>query len=125
MAPGDVAGFGMDEGRASAIATYIIVGARDTQAPAKDNSEFAVRFIPHLQLDVLLGLVDHEIFVNECDALGHETWPESCIDAPRHRSKQAARPYREHRLEILLGVPGGARSSWVRFASHNPPFAAR
>jgi len=31
---------------------------------------------------VLSGLVDHEIFVNECDALGRDTWPEACIDAP-------------------------------------------
>ena len=27
------------------------------------------------------GLVDHEIFVNECDALGRHTWPEACIYA--------------------------------------------
>ena len=84
MAPGDVTGFGMDEAglRQLAIPTYIIVGARDTQAPAKENSEFAAKFIPHVQLDVLPGLVDHEIFVNECDALGRDTWPEACIDAP-------------------------------------------
>jgi hypothetical protein len=31
---------------------------------------------------VLPGLVDHEIFVNECDALGGDMWPEACIDAP-------------------------------------------
>ena len=84
MAPGDVVGFGMDEAglRQLTIPTYIIVGARDTQAPAKENSEFAAKYIPHVQLDVLLGLVDHEIFVNECDALGRDTWPEACIDAP-------------------------------------------
>jgi len=28
------------------------------------------------------GLVDHEIFVNECDQDGRDTWPEACIDAP-------------------------------------------
>ena len=84
MAPGDVVGFGMDEAglRQLTIPTYIIVGARDTQAPAKENSEFAANYIPHVQLDVLPGLVDHEIFVNECDALGRDTWPEACIDAP-------------------------------------------
>jgi predicted dienelactone hydrolase len=78
MAPGDVAGFGMDEAglRQLTIPAYIIVGARDTQAPARENSEFAAKYIPHVQLDVLPGLVDHEIFVNEC------TWPEACIDAP-------------------------------------------
>jgi predicted dienelactone hydrolase len=84
MAPGDVAGFGMDEAglRQLTIPTYIIVGARDTQAPAKENAEFAATYIPHAQLDVLPGLIDHEIFVNECDALGRDTWPEACIDAP-------------------------------------------
>ena len=84
MAPGDVTGFGMDEAglRQLTIPTYIIVGARDTQAPAKENSQFAAKYIPHVQLDVLPGLVDHEIFVNECDALGRDTWPEACIDAP-------------------------------------------
>ena len=80
----DVVGFGTDEAglRQLTIPTYIIVGARDTQAPAKENSEFAAKYIPHVQLDVLPGLVDHEIFVNECDALGRDTWPEACIDAP-------------------------------------------
>jgi predicted dienelactone hydrolase len=84
MAPGDVVGFGMDEAglRQLTIPTYIIVGARDTQAPAKENSQFAAKYIPHAQLDVLSGLVDHEIFVNECDTLGRDTWPEACIDAP-------------------------------------------
>ena len=84
MAPGDITGFGMDEAglRQLTIPTYIIVGARDTQAPAKENSEFAAKYIPHVQLDVMPGLVDHEIFVNECDDLGRDTWPEACIDAP-------------------------------------------
>jgi predicted dienelactone hydrolase len=84
MAPGDIPAFGMDEAglRQLTIPTYIIVGARDTQTPPKENAEFAARFIPHVQLDVLPGLVDHEIFVNECDALGRDTWPEACIDAP-------------------------------------------
>ncbi len=76
-------GFGMDAaGRRLTIPTHIIVGARDTQAPPKDNSEFAAQYVPHARLDVLPGLVDHEIFVNECDALGRDTWPEACIDAP-------------------------------------------
>jgi predicted dienelactone hydrolase len=84
MAPGDLPGFGMDENgpRQLAIPTYIIVGARDTQAPPRDNAEFAAKYVPNAHLDVLPGLVDHEIFVNECDALGRDTWPEACIDAP-------------------------------------------
>jgi predicted dienelactone hydrolase len=83
MAPGDLPGFGMDEAglRQLTIPTYIIVGARDTQAPPKDNAEFAAKYVPNARLDVLPGLVDHEIFVNECDALGRDTWPEACIDA--------------------------------------------
>jgi hypothetical protein len=27
-------------------------------------------------------LVDHEIFVNECDEEGRDEFPEACIDAP-------------------------------------------
>jgi len=84
MAPGDVRGFGMDEDglRQLKLPTYIIVGARDTQATPKENSEYAATYIAHAQLDVMPGLIDHEIFVNECDALGRDTWPEACIDAP-------------------------------------------
>ncbi len=38
--------------------------------------------------DVLPGPVDHEIFVNERDAFGWDTWPEACIGAPGiHRTK--------------------------------------
>ncbi len=83
MAPGDITGFGMDADglRQSTTPSYIIVGARDTQAPVKENSEFAARYLPRVRLDVMPGLVDHEIFVNECDALGRDTWPEACIDA--------------------------------------------
>jgi predicted dienelactone hydrolase len=84
MAPGDLPGFGMDEAglRQLAIPTYIIVGARDTQAPPRENSEFAAKYIPHAHLDVMPGQVDHEIFVNECDEMGRDIWPEACIDAP-------------------------------------------
>lgn len=84
MAPGDLPGFGMDEAGLAQmkVPAFIIVGARDTQAPPKENAEFAARYAPHAQLDVMPGLVDHEIFVNECDQDGRDTWPEACIDAP-------------------------------------------
>jgi predicted dienelactone hydrolase len=83
MAPGDITGFGMDADglRRSTTPSYIIVGARDTQAPVKENSEFAAKYLLQVRLDVMPGLVDHEIFVNECDVLGRDTWPEACIDA--------------------------------------------
>jgi predicted dienelactone hydrolase len=72
MAPGDLPSFGMDEAglRQLTIPIYIIVGARDTQAPPRENSEFAAKYIPRVRLDVMSGQVDHEIFVNECDAPG-------------------------------------------------------
>ncbi|MFM0508177.1 alpha/beta hydrolase family protein [Paraburkholderia sp. RL17-373-BIF-A] len=84
MAPGDLQGFGMDEQSVAQlkVPAYIIVGARDTQAPPKENAEFAAKYAPHTQLDVMPGLVDHEIFANECDQYGRDTWPEMCIDAP-------------------------------------------
>jgi predicted dienelactone hydrolase len=94
MAPGDLPGFGMDAAglRKLAVPTTIIVGARDTQAPPKENAEFAAANVPHATLDVLPGLVDHEIFVNECDQFGRDTWPEACIDDPSvDRAKWHAR----------------------------------
>ena len=84
MAPGDIPGFGMDEAglRQMRIPTYIIVGAGDTTTPPKDNAEFAAKYIPHVQLDVLPGPVGHEIFDNECDQIGRDNFPEACNDAP-------------------------------------------
>lgn len=84
MAPGDIQAFGMDAaglGR-MAIPTYLIVGAGDTTTPPGDNAEFAARYIPRAQLDVLPGPVNHEIFDNECDQIGLDNYPEACVDAP-------------------------------------------
>jgi predicted dienelactone hydrolase len=83
MAPGDIQGFGMDEAglRNMAIPAYLIVGASDTTTPPKENAEFAARHIPHAQLDVLPGPVNHEIFGNECDQVGRDNYPEACSDA--------------------------------------------
>jgi predicted dienelactone hydrolase len=84
MAPGDVQGFGMDEAGLAqmAIPAYIIVGAGDTTTPVKDNAAFAAQHIPRAQLEVLPGPVGHEIFDNECDAIGRDNFPEACADAP-------------------------------------------
>jgi predicted dienelactone hydrolase len=84
MAPGDIQGFGMDEAglRQMAIPSYIIVGAGDTTTPPKDNAEFAAKSMPRAQLDVLPGPVGHEIFGNECDQVGRDNFPETCVDAP-------------------------------------------
>ncbi len=84
MAPGDIRGFGMDEAglRQMAIPTYLIVGAGDTTTPPDENAGFAAKYIPHAQLDVLPGPVNHEIFDNECDQVGRDNYPEACNDAP-------------------------------------------
>jgi predicted dienelactone hydrolase len=84
MAPGIIQAFGMDAAglRQLAVPTYITVGAGDTQAPPKDNAEFAARHIAHAELDVLPGRVDHDIFVNECNEEGKNEFPQACIDAP-------------------------------------------
>ena len=83
MAPGIVKAFGMDEAglRQMQIPAYITVGARDTQAPPGPNAEFAAKYIPRAELAVIPGLVDHEIFVNECNDEGRDEFPEACIDA--------------------------------------------
>jgi predicted dienelactone hydrolase len=84
MAPGIVQAFGMDEAglRQMSIPAYITVGARDTQTPPGPNAEFAARHIPGAKLAIIPGLVDHEIFVNECNQEGRDEFPEACIDAP-------------------------------------------
>ena len=84
MAPGIIQIFGMDEPglRRLTVPTYIAVGAGDTQAPPADNAEFAAKYIPHAELNVIPGRVDHEIFVNECNQDGKDELPEACIDAP-------------------------------------------
>ena len=83
MAPGVIQEFGMDAAglRQVTIPTYLIVLAGDTTTPPKDNAEFAAKYIPHAHLDVLPGQVNHEIFDNECDQLGRDNYPESCVDA--------------------------------------------
>jgi len=84
MAPGDIQGFGMDkEGlQQLKIPTYIIVGSVDTQAPVKENAKFAAKYIPNVKLEVIPGPVDHEIFVNQCNQIGIDAFPEACVDAP-------------------------------------------
>ena len=68
--------------RQMSIPAYITVGARDTQTPPDDNAAFAAANIPGAKLVIIPGLVDHEIFVNECDDEGRDEFPEACIDAP-------------------------------------------
>jgi predicted dienelactone hydrolase len=84
MAPGIVQAFGMDAAglRQLTVPAYIAVGAGDTQTPPKDNAEFAAKYIPNAELDVIPGKVDHEIFVNECNDEGRNEFPEACVDAP-------------------------------------------
>ena len=76
MAPGDIQGFGMDADglRHLTVPAYLIVGARDTQTPPAENAAFAAKYIPHATLNVIPGLVDHEIFVNACNAEGRNNF---------------------------------------------------
>ena len=84
MAPGIIKAFGMDRGGARRDehtdlhhgwrARHADAGRRERRLPAKH--------IPGAELVVIPGLVDHEIFVNECDDEGRDEFPEACIDAP-------------------------------------------
>lgn len=84
MAPGIIQAFGMDESglQQLKVPTYITVGAADTQTPVEENAEFAAEHIPGAELNVIPGHVDHEIFVNECNQIGRDEFPEACVDAP-------------------------------------------
>jgi hypothetical protein len=82
--PGIVQAFGMDDAGLGqlTVPAYITLDAGDTQTPAKNNAEFAAKYIPHSELYVIPGQVDPEIFVNECNHDGKDELPEACIDAP-------------------------------------------
>jgi len=84
MAPGDIEGFGMDVAglQQLTIPTYIIVGARDTQATPKGKFGVCGEIYPACptRRDARFGR--HEIFVSECDGFGRDTWPDACVDAP-------------------------------------------
>ena len=83
MAPGIIKAFGMDEAglKQLDVPAYITVGAGDTQTLPAENAEFAAKYIPHAELVIIPGAVDHEIFVNECDDEGKDEFPEACKDA--------------------------------------------
>src|SRR5260370_41458549 len=83
MGVGMIEGLGMDEAVLSRmrIPAYLTVGARDTQTPPGPNAAFAAAHIPHAQVAIIPGPVDHEIFVNECNDEGRDEFPEACTDA--------------------------------------------
>jgi len=66
MAPGIVqASHGRAGLRQLGLPTYITVGAGDTQARPRTTPSSPREYIPHAELDVIPGRVDHDIFVNE------------------------------------------------------------
>jgi predicted dienelactone hydrolase len=84
MEPGIIKAFGMDEAGLGqmTIPAYVTVGARDMQTPAQENAAFAAANIPNAKLVIIPGLVDHEIFVNECDDEGRDEFPEAASMPP-------------------------------------------
>jgi predicted dienelactone hydrolase len=112
MAPGVIQAFGMDEAglRQLTVPTYIVVGARDTQTPPQENAEFAARNIPHAELNIIPGAVDHEIFVSECSEDGKNELPEACVDAPgvdRHKIHEVIGNAAVTFYDASLNVPRG------------------
>ena len=96
MEPGIIKAFGMDEaGLGQMTIPAYVTSARATSDPCAKNAAFAAANIPNAKLVIIPGLVDHEIFVNECDDEGRDEFPEACIDAPgvdRHAIHQESAP---------------------------------
>jgi len=81
------------------------------------------KYLPQVRLDVMPGLVDHEIFVNECDAPGRDRWPEACIDADgvdRGKLHDYIGRTALQFFDLNLGVQRGARTNILWRETTNP-----
>jgi predicted dienelactone hydrolase len=64
------------------IPVVIIAGESDSIVPVDVNAKEAAAKIPHAELTILPGRVDHYVFVNVCTTGGRSLLGPICVDAP-------------------------------------------
>jgi predicted dienelactone hydrolase len=63
------------------IPVAIVAGAADEIVPVQSGAQLLAKAIPHAELTILPGSIGHYIFIDNCTATGHSTYPSLCIDA--------------------------------------------
>ena len=74
-------GYAFDKLDLIKIPVEIVVGTKDTSAPAATNAEILHRSIKNSKLTILPGEVSHYVFLGECSEAGKEQLPQICLDA--------------------------------------------
>jgi len=64
------------------IPVAIAAGESDSIAPVDANAKYYASKIPHVELTIFPGGVDHYTFLDQCTAAGRDTKPLLCVDRP-------------------------------------------
>jgi predicted dienelactone hydrolase len=64
------------------IPLAIVAGAADHILPVEANAKYYADKIPHAELTIFPGAVDHYTFVDECTDAGRASLPQLCVDRP-------------------------------------------
>lgn len=65
-----------------AIPVAIVAGEQDSVVPIDANAKYYAAKIPHAELTIFPGGVDHYTFVDVCTPAGRSTIPPLCVDRP-------------------------------------------
>ena len=64
------------------IPTVIVAGEADSVVPVDANAKYYAGKIPHAELTIFPGGVDHYTFLDVCTAEGRSALPALCVDRP-------------------------------------------
>jgi predicted dienelactone hydrolase len=64
------------------IPTVIVAGEADSVVPVDANARYYAGEIPHAELTIFPGGVDHYTFLDVCTAEGRSALPALCVDHP-------------------------------------------
>jgi len=67
---------------AVAIPAAIVAGASDSVVPIDANAKYYAAKIPHAELTIFPGGVDHYTFLDDCTEAGRSAMPQFCVDRP-------------------------------------------